>query len=97
MPNCQWETFTKRYGVPVVIEPEDCRAGCRHEALWREALRTRRLWSVIEDDEGEDWLIGDGNHVVNRLMYLVTPLPLEESVPNSLWSIDGIGTEAPRV
>lgn len=85
---CTLSTFLRQYGEPVVLEPHECREGGRLRAAFIDALRSNRLWSVIESDEGDEWYAVSGNHVVNRLVYLVTIEPHDGG--HHEWCIDGL-------
>lgn len=90
---CKWDTFVSRYGAPVELLPWECRVGEKSRAAFLKAIRTNRLWSLVEGDSG-DWWIVSGNHIVNRETYFVTPKP--HIADHEEYFIDGIGQEAIR-
>lgn len=42
------------------------------------------VWTMMDDDEGKDTLIGDGFHRVNRIGHFITEVPAE---PNCFYEI----------
>jgi len=65
-PYADW---LRQYGEPVSIDPSTSAAAL---AEWRDLLDQRRLWSVIEGED-DDLYVVNGAHVVNRIEYLSTP------------------------
>jgi hypothetical protein len=61
--------WVRQYGEPVSIDPSTSAAAL---AEWRDLLDQRRLWTVIEGED-DDLFIVNGAHVVNRIDYLSTP------------------------
>lgn len=90
---CKWGAFVQRYGVPVELLPWECRVGGKHRRAFLKGIRTNRLWSVVEGDDGSWWMV-TGNHIVNREMYFVTPRPHDGKHEEHF--VDGIGEEAVR-
>lgn len=41
------------------------------------AQAENRLWTALEDDNGE-WCLGSGFHFVNRLYYIICKVPFEK-------------------
>ena len=52
------------------------------------AQNPRTIWTVVEGDEGQ-LVIESGLHLVNRLGYLVTANPIEETVTYTVLLDDG--------
>ena len=91
--DCAWNVFVFMYGQPVRFEPADCRPGERLHEAWLHAMQYRKLWTVVEGDDGESWHVCDGHHPVNRITYLVTPAAVPPDVAGQVFDIDGIDCE----
>ena len=70
-----YDEWVQVYGEPVTIEVHTLREGSAALLEWRELQAQRRLWTVVESSEDDEWYIVPGAHVVNRMHYLATPRP----------------------
>lgn len=82
-----WEHFEEKFKpMKNCLDSNASYDGCMYETYGKEdeyvssmALKEpRRVWTVVENDEGELCLV-DGWHLVNRIGYIITEEPCPES------------------
>lgn len=74
--------FERIYGVTV-----EYISGFASRDDWRKVkdLSPNLVWSVTEGDNGEDWYLSPGFHVVNMMGYVVSERPWTDSDLADLW------------
>lgn len=87
----KWEEFVKKY-KPIKNKVKGASIdGYMFETFGDELddLRTRArklnakepglyIWTLIDNNDGEDWFLSNGMHWVNRIGYLLTKVPWEK-------------------
>ena len=55
--------------------------------LMKETYPTNKIWTVIEDDEG-NWIASKGFHIVNVIYWLVTEESWDDTTSDYFWFLN---------
>lgn len=71
----KYKPLKDKYGSNIDADP---RMGDVSKEDFNKAYKERRIWTLMDDNDGSDCYIVSGFHFVNRLAHYITEVPFKE-------------------